>query len=72
MRGVIDQEIAFRKDMQDRGATPRVLFHMETNVHITATLRRRVADHAATDQPAALSGREREGGASAKAQRAAP
>jgi uncharacterized protein (TIGR02246 family) len=35
MRGVIDQEIAFRKDMQDRGATPRVLFHMETNVHIT-------------------------------------
>ena len=34
MRGVIDDEIAYRKAMQDRGEVPRVLFHMETNVHV--------------------------------------
>jgi uncharacterized protein (TIGR02246 family) len=35
MRAVVDQEIAFRKDMKDRGAVPRVLFHMDTNVYVT-------------------------------------
>ena len=35
MRKVIDSEIDFRKAMQQRGETPRVLFHMETNVHVT-------------------------------------
>jgi len=35
MRGVIDNEIAFRKAQKDRGETPRVLFHMEANVHVT-------------------------------------
>ena len=35
MRKVIDNEIQYRKDQQDRGATPRVLFHMETNIHVT-------------------------------------
>jgi len=35
MRKVVDQEAAFRQDMKDQGRTPRVLFHMETNVHLT-------------------------------------
>ena len=35
MRKVIDNEIAFRKAQSDRGETPRVLFHMETNIHVT-------------------------------------
>jgi uncharacterized protein (TIGR02246 family) len=35
MRAVIDQEIAFRQAMKDRGEVPRVLFHMETNVHVS-------------------------------------
>lgn len=35
MRAVIDQEIAFRQGMKDRGEVPRVLFHMETNVQVT-------------------------------------
>jgi len=35
MRGVIDNEIEYRKAQQDRGDTPRVLFHMETNVNVT-------------------------------------
>lgn len=35
MRTVIDNEIAYRKDMQDKGGPPRVLFHMETNVRVT-------------------------------------
>jgi hypothetical protein len=35
MRKVIDNEIAFRKAQSDRGEIPRVLFHMETNIHVT-------------------------------------
>lgn len=35
MRKVIDNEIQYRKDQQDRGETPRVLFHMETNIQVT-------------------------------------
>lgn len=35
MRAVIDSEIGYRKAQQDRGETPRVLFHMETNIHVT-------------------------------------
>lgn len=35
MRAVIDSEIDYRKAQQDRGETPRVLFHMETNIHVT-------------------------------------
>jgi hypothetical protein len=35
MRKVIDNEIAYRKAQQDRGEIPRVLFHMETNIHVT-------------------------------------
>jgi len=35
MRKVIDNEIEYRKAQKDRGETPRVLFHMETNIHVT-------------------------------------
>ena len=35
MRKVIDSEIDYRKGQQERGETPRVLFHMETNIHVT-------------------------------------
>jgi hypothetical protein len=35
MRAVIDNESALRKAARDKGETPRVLFHMETNVHVT-------------------------------------
>lgn len=35
MRLVIDNEAALRKAARDKGETPRVLFHMETNVHVT-------------------------------------
>jgi hypothetical protein len=35
MRAVVDNEAALRKDARDKGETPRVLFHMETNVHVT-------------------------------------
>ncbi len=42
MRKVIDNEIAYRKDMQNKGQPPRILFHMETNVRVTFPQ----ADHA--------------------------
>ena len=35
MRAVIDQEAMLRRDMKTAGKSPRVLFHMETNVHLT-------------------------------------
>jgi hypothetical protein len=35
MRAVIDDETTYRQAMQDRGEMPRVLFHMETNIHLT-------------------------------------
>lgn len=34
MRAVVDNEAALRQAARDRGETPRVLFHMETNVHV--------------------------------------
>jgi hypothetical protein len=37
MRKVIDGEIDYRKGQKDRGETPRVLFHMETNVNVSFT-----------------------------------
>lgn len=35
MRAVIDNEVDYRKGQQDAGQIPRVLFHMETNIHVT-------------------------------------
>lgn len=35
MRAVIDSETDYRKAQQERGETPRALFHMETNVNLT-------------------------------------
>jgi hypothetical protein len=35
MRTVIDNEIAYRQDMQKKGRPARILFHMETNIRVT-------------------------------------
>jgi uncharacterized protein (TIGR02246 family) len=34
MRAIIAEELALRRAMQERGETPRVLFHMESNIHL--------------------------------------
>lgn len=35
LRQVIAEEVALRQAARDRGETPRVLFHMESNLHVT-------------------------------------